>query len=167
MRVTLSIVIVATVGAALPVNARAQAPPSALVFEAGAWHAYDESLLQLGVRATPTHGGFTTVDLAFATFPDLLFDGVMQFQMDVDVTHGAPRDTSSVCVFPRAGFSLLTAGSISSSGSGGSAIGYNAGIGLFFRTSSHVGIRLDYTYRRFLAVDGSFSSITAGLVFGR
>lgn len=133
--------------------------------EAGALSAGDESLLQLGLRAAPARGGFGSVDFTFATFPDPLSHGVFAFLMDLGITYGAPRDSSPVFLFPHAGVSMLAVSSFSGSGGGGGVVGYNAGVGLLLRTAPRLGIRIDYTYRRFRDADVGFSSITAGLMF--
>ena len=135
--------------------------------EAGALSAGDDALLQLGLRAAPTRGGFGSVDFTFATFPDPLFHGVFAFLMDLGITYGAPRDSSPVFFFPHAGVSVLAASSFTGSGGGGGVVGYNAGAGLLLRTSPQLGIRIDYTYRRFREADVGVSSITAGLMFMR
>ncbi len=145
------------------VSARAQST-TAFGVEAGVWNAFDESVLQVGFRVAPTHGGFGTIDFAFATFPEAVSHGIILFQMDFDITHGVPKEDSPVAFFPRGGISFLTAGALSGGG-GGAVIGYNVGAGLFLRGSSKVGFRVDYTYRRFRGLEQPLASITAGVVF--
>jgi len=149
--------------------ARAQST-MAVGVEAGALHSFDESFFQLGFRVTPSRGGHGSVDFAFATVPDLLFDGTLVFLMDLGFTYGAPSDRSDkspVYVFPHAGVSLFTASGLSGSGGGGAVAGYSVGAELLLRASTSLGFSFDYTYRRFWSEGYSapVSSITAGLVF--
>lgn len=145
--------------------ARAQSRSQMAVgVEAGALHLFDENLLQLGLRVRPARGGYGSVDFAFATLPDLLFDGTIVLLMDLGITYGAPSDSSSLYVFPHGGVSLLSAGNVSSSGGGGATAGFNVGAGMLLRASRKLGFTFDYTYRRFR--DGlPASSIGAGLMF--
>lgn len=147
------------------VRAHAQAPLAVSV-EGGALHAYDRSLFQAGMRAAPRRGGFGSFDFALATYPELFGDGVFLVAMDLAGTYGVPQRDSPVVFFPRAGLSLMTNGRFSGTG-GGAAAGYHAGAGVFVRGSARLGLRVDYTYRRFPRLDTAFSSITTGLVFTR
>jgi hypothetical protein len=158
----ITLVVALTFGAS---EARAQSQSKmAAGVEAGALHFFDESLFQLGLRVTPARGGYGSVDFAFATLPDLLFDGTIVLLMDLGVTYGAPSDSSSLYVFPHGGVSLLSAGNVSSSGGGGATAGINVGAGMLLRASHNLGFTFDYTYRRFREGVPA-SSISAGLMF--
>ncbi|HEV2669481.1 MAG TPA: hypothetical protein VGU74_00150 [Gemmatimonadales bacterium] len=160
----MTLVVALTVGTACVAAARAQSR-MAVGVEAGALHGFDQSVFQLGLRATPARGGYGSVDFAFATIPDLLFDGALVFLMDLGITYGAPSDSSPVYVFPHGGVSLGAAGSLSGSGGGGAVAGYNVGAGLLLSASPSLGFSLDYTYRRFTSGQVPVSSITIGLMF--
>ncbi|HWC75015.1 MAG TPA: hypothetical protein VG454_13850 [Gemmatimonadales bacterium] len=160
----LALVVATTLCASSVAFARTQ-NPLALGLEAGVLRiAKDESILQLGLRAAPSLGGYGSVDFTFATFPDALAHGVLAFLMDLGLTYGAPRESSPVYVFPHAGFSMLS-GSDLSSGGGGTIGGLNAGLAVLVHTSPRLGIRADYTYRRFKGADIGTPSITFGLLF--
>ena len=103
------LVVALTFGTAGVAAARAQSKMAAGV-EAGALHLSDESLFQLGLRVTPSRGGYGSVEFAFATFPDELANGAFVFLMDLGITSGAPSDSSPVYVFPHGGVSLLAGG---------------------------------------------------------
>jgi hypothetical protein len=160
----MTLVVALTFGIACVGAARAQSK-MAVGVEAGALHGFDQSVFQLGLRATPARGGYGSVDFAFATIPDLLFDGALVFLMDLGITYGAPSDSSPVYVFPHGGVSLLAGGNLSGSGGGGAVAGYDFGVGLLLRASPKLGISFDYTYRRFTSAETPLSSITAGLMF--
>jgi hypothetical protein len=165
----MTLVVALTLGSASIAAARTQSK-MAVGVDAGALHAGDESFFQLGLRATPSRGGYGSVDFAFATLPDALFDGTLVFLMDLGITYGAPSDTSDrspVYVFPHAGVSLFTASGLSGSGGGGAVAGLNIGAGLLLPASPSLGFSFDYTYRRFFSEGSSLpaSSITAGLMF--
>lgn len=140
--------------------------PLAVGLEVGSTSAFDESILQLGLRAAPWRGGFSTVDFTFATYPDALADGVLLFLMDLGITHGVPSDSSPIFFLPHAGVSMVTAGRTSGAGSG-AAVGYHLGAGLLLHLSSHFGIRADYTYRHFLNLETPWSSITTTLMYSQ
>ena len=152
----MALVVALTFGTASLAAARAQSKMAAGV-EAGALHLSDESLFQLGLRVTPSRGGYGSVEFAFATFPDELAHGAFVFLMDLGITSGAPSDSSPVYVFPHGGVSLLAGG--------GAVFGYNVGAGLLLRASPSVGFNFDYTYRRFTSDQVPMSSITVGLMF--
>jgi hypothetical protein len=160
----MTLVVALTLGTAGVAAARAQSKMAAGV-EAGALHLFDESHLQLGLRVTPSRGGYGSVDFAFATFPDALSNGSLVFLMDLGITYGAPSDSSPVYVFPHGGVSLFTAGGLSGSGGGGAVAGYNFGAGLLLRASPSLGFSFDYTYRRFTSDQVPVSSLTVGLMF--
>jgi hypothetical protein len=161
----ITLVVTLTLGTPYVAAACAQSK-MAVGVEMGALHGFDQSLFQLGLRATPTRGGYGSVDFAFATFPDFLFDGVLAFLMDLGVTYGAPRDSSPVYFFPHGGVSLLAATQISGGGGGGGALlGYNFGAGLLVPASPRLGVTVDYTYRRLPDAEVPLSSITFGLMF--
>ena len=61
----------------------------AVGLEAGALKAFDESTVQIGLRALPRRGGVTSVDFSFATVPEALSDGTFLFLMDLGLTHGS------------------------------------------------------------------------------
>lgn len=161
-----TLAIAMTLTASFAGTARAQST-TAVGVEAGALSAFEDAILQLGIRAAPPRGGYTSVDFTFATFPDALASGTLLFLMDLGATHGAPSDSSPVFFFPHGGISLLTAGSISGESGGGAAAGYHIGAGLLLRASSHLGIRVDYAYRRFWGLETAASSLTAGLMYAR
>ena len=152
----MTLVVALTFGAASVAAARAQSKMAAGV-EAGALRSSGESAFQLGLRVTPSRGGYGSVDFAFATLPDELSHGTLLFLMDLGITYGAPSDSSPVYVFPHAGLSLFAGG--------GAVFGYNAGAGLLLRASPSVGFSFDYTYRRFTSDLVPLSSITVGLMF--
>ena len=164
MPMRLTTLAVAVTFAALCVgNARAQSKVAVGV-EGGALSAFEESVFQLGLRVTPSRGGYGSVDFTFATFPDFLVHGTFVFLMDLGATYGAPRDSSPVYVFPHGGVSMLSAIGLSNGG-GGAVVGINFGAGLLVPASPRLGVTVDYTYRRFSGGEAPFSSITFGLMF--
>ena len=141
--------------------------PTAFSFEAGSLGAFEDAGIQLGLRITPVRSNSAVFDVAVATFPDAITEGVFFFLFDVDVTFATPLATPEMMLMPRAGLSLL--GGAASSGGGGAAAAYNVGLGIFARVTPAVGFGLDYTHRRFVnAGDLSpFSSLTFGVVLIR
>ena len=165
----MTLVVALTFGAASGAAARAQSKMAAGV-EAGALRAVNESFFALGLRVTPSRGGYGSLDFAFATLPDQLSHGSLVFLMDLGITYGAPSDTSDhspVYVFPHAGLSLFAAGNLSGSGGGGAVAGLSVGAGLLLHASPSLGFSFDYTYRRFRSDLVPISSFTVGLMFLR
>lgn len=136
---------------------------TAYAFEAGAVTAFDEAAIQLGVRVGPARGGIGSVDFAAATFPDAIAAGFFLFMLDLDATFGGALSGEQIVLFPRAGVSVIGG---AGNGGGGGAVGYNLGLGVLGRVSPRLGLRLDYTHRRFLGGGASLplSSITVGIV---
>jgi hypothetical protein len=146
--------------AATPCRAPAQ---SALALEFGSVSAFSAATTQVGFRASPGRGERTGVDFAAATFPAALGEGFFLGMFDVDVTYGLSVD-AQLLLFPRAGASFLFA--VGDGGSGG-GFGYNIGGGALLHISPSVGVRIDYTHRRFLGSSESLpvASISVGIVF--
>lgn len=151
---------------ALPSGAVAQ---TALAVEAGAVTAFADAVIQIGFRVAPTRGGYGAADVAAATFPDALASGVAFIMFDADVAFGFPAAADAQTVFfPRGGFSVIGGGG-GSGGGGGAEVGFNLGIGVLAKISPTLGLRIDYTHRRFLESGETYplSSITVGIVFLR
>ncbi|HEV8265348.1 MAG TPA: hypothetical protein VGQ06_10375 [Gemmatimonadales bacterium] len=146
--------------AVLPVAAHAQTGYS---LELGAVTAYEASLFQVGFRAAPSRGGRAAPDVALATFPDALVEGVFIGMLDLDLTYGAPLGEDAV-LLPRFGVSVIAG---AGGGGAGGAFGYNLGLGALARMSPTLGLRMDYTHRRFGDEGESLplSSISIGIVW--
>ena len=133
--------------------------------EVGMATAAGQTAMQVGFRADNTRLGRVGVGIDLTTFPDDISNGVFSGMGDIDLTYHAPVGPT-VSVPVSAGFSM--AGS-----SGVFGAGFNAGVGLIGRMSETVAIRVDYTWRHLSftgfggSADGSLSSLTIGLVFGR
>lgn len=162
MRLT-TLAVAVTFAASCVGTVRAQCK-MAVGVEGGALSGFGESLFQLGLRVTPSRGGYGSVDFAFATLPDILLNGTLVFLMDLGVTYGAPRDSSPVYVFPHGGVSMLGVTGLSSGG-GGAEAGINVGAGLLMLASPRIGVTVDYTYRLISGGEFPLSSITFGLMF--
>ena len=162
MRLT-TLAVAVTFAASCVGNVRAQSK-MAVGVEGGALSGFDESLFQLGLRVTPSRGGYGAADVAFATLPDYLLHGTLVFLMDLGVTYGAPRDSSPVYVFPHGGVSMLGVVGLSNGG-GGAEAGINVGAGLLMLVSPRIGVTVDYTYRLISGGEFPLSSITFGLMF--
>jgi hypothetical protein len=162
MRLT-TLAVAVTFAASCVGNARAQSK-TAVGVEGGALSGFYESLFQLGLRVTPSRGGYGSADFAFATIPDYLLHGTLVFLMDLGVTYGAPRDSSPVYVFPHGGVSMLGGVGLTNGG-GGAVVGYNFGAGLLVHASPRLGVTVDYTYRRISGGEVALSSLTFGLMF--
>lgn len=147
--------------AALPGRARAQ---TAYSIDFGALTAFSDATILIGFRGAPAVAQ-AGADIFVATFPDALIHGLWLFLLDADVTYGA-RLGEQVTLFPRFGASVLA-------GAGGGAaagvFGYNFGVGLLARVSPTLGVRIDYTHRRFGDTSGTlpFSSISVGIAWIR
>ena len=134
-------------------------------FEVGMATADGLTAMQVGVRADNTRLGRVGVGIDLTTFPDAISNGAFSAMGDVDLTYHVPVGPT-VAVPVSAGFSM--AGT-----SGVFGAGFNAGIGLIGRMSERVAVRVDYTWRHLSftgfggSADGSLSSLTIGLVFGR
>lgn len=159
MRAAFAVVVSAGL-AALPVRAPAQTGYSV---EIGTVTAFEDALIQLGFRATPALAGRGGVDVAAAVFPDALADGVFFSMLDLDLTFGT-RLAEDAILYPRFGASAL----VRAGGDGGGGVfGYNLGAGVLARTSPALGVRIDYTHRRFTSGGETvpFSSISFGIVW--
>ena len=135
---------------------------TSFALEGGVVTAFDEGLFQLGFRASPLVPGRAGADVAFATFPDALINGFFIGMIDLDVTYGVPLGANAG-LYPRFGVSGLAG---AGEGGGGGVGGVNFGGGIMARPTNGLGIRFDYTYRRFYS-DGEsqpLSSISVGLV---
>jgi hypothetical protein len=143
-------------------STRPASAQTAFSLEFGALSAYEDATVQVGFRLTPARAGKTGIDVAFATFPDALAEGTLFGLLDVDVAHGVSVE-EKVLVLPRFGASVI--GGIGDSG-GGAAVGFNIGVGVLALTSPRLGVRLDYTYRRF-PWDVAFSSVSLGIAWVR
>jgi hypothetical protein len=148
--------------AATPCRAPAQ---SALALEFGSVNAFSAATTQVGFRASPGRAERTGVDFAAATFPAAIREGLFLGMFDVDITYGVPVD-EQLLLFPRAGPSFLFA--VGDGGSGG-GFGYNIGGGALLHISPTLGVRIDFTHRRFLGSSESLpvESISVGIVLIR
>ena len=134
----------------------------------GAVTAFEDAVIQVGFRATPSRGGIGGADISVATLPDALAAGFVVLMFDADFTYGTPGgvEPGSVVFFPRAGLSVLAASGLSEGG-GGAVIGFNVGAGVLAKVSPKLGLRLDYIHRR-LSEHGELyplSSVSIGFVF--
>lgn len=128
--------------------------------ELGAVTAFDDAAVQIGARVAPGRGAMSGADVALATFPDALAQGLFLGMLDVDFAYGASVAGEKVLLFPRLGASAIFV----VEGGGGAAAGYNLGVGVLFVTSPGLGVRLDYTYRRFAGYL-AFSSVSVGMAW--
>lgn len=137
---------------------------SAIGIDLGATTLGDEfdsgALFEAGLRFGGLKPKRVNADVRLTTFPQALAEGFVLLSADVDAAYVVPLGQSVVAT-PRAGFSLLGGGG--AEGAGGVA-GINVGFGIVVRSTSRVGVRLDYGYRNYLSESEGFS--TSSFSFG-
>lgn len=123
-------------------------------FELGSLRTVDGGFLQAGFRAATAEPDRVGVEGAAAILPELSRNGSLAVLTDVGLAF--PTGGSAVLVIPHVGLSVI--------GIGGALPGVSVGIGTVVRIRGRVGVRADYTYRRFFAGEAwlPVSSFTAG-----
>lgn len=152
---TISILVATIAAVALLGLAPVAIPAQSVVsLEGGRFSLADWTALQVGLRVATRTPQRTGVDGALAVLP-----GANGLALVTDVALSFPMGDDALFVTPRVGVSVI--------GAGGAAPGVHAGVGVVVAARKGVGLRVDYTHRRFYAGEGGLpgSSLTAGVAF--
>jgi hypothetical protein len=125
----------------------------------------DAQLLQMGYRASWVEPRSVGVEVSVAASPIALMALLIHGAVDLDAAYVVPLDPGVALVGRAGGTALFWAGQWSA----GSALGYNAGLGLVGRGPGKGGVRLDVVRRWFPTEQGtrSVTSFTIGVAVFR
>ena len=157
------LVLAGSVGLLAVVPVRGAAAQRMSGVEVGVLAPGDGGLLQVGYRFAVLNRNSLGIDVAVATLPQAVLQGVALLGADLDAAF-LLSPTEAVGFVARAGVSAIAG---AGAGGGGAVFGYNLGGGVMVRPSSNAAVRADYTVRRLTLDDDrvSLPSLTFGVAW--